>query len=74
MVRIKQAGRDATRNETAVTETRLYDARSGQPFWTTQADTFLSSKAGGQVNEPDSDRISEFVGTLVRELSNSGAL
>lgn len=75
LVRIKQAGRDATRNETAVTETRLYDARSGQPFWTAQADTFfLSSKAGGQVSERDSDRISEFVGTLVRELSNGGAL
>jgi len=74
LVAVKQVGREATHYQSAVTETRLYDAGTGKPFWTAQADTFAVSGAGHQIREPDSDRLREFVGALIDEMSRSGVL
>jgi len=74
LVKVKQVGRDATHYQSAVTETRLYDGGTGQPFWTAQADTFLVSGVGDRVREPHSDRLREFVRVLIDEMSKDGVL
>lgn len=74
LVKVKQVGRDATDYQSVVTETRLYDGGTGKSFWTAQADTFLVSGAGDRAREPRSDRLREFVGVLIDEMSKDGVL
>lgn len=70
LVDIKQGGRDDPSAQVAEVENRLYDARSGEPFWSVQTDTFVagSSGSGEQVKRPRDELIRDFVATLIAEM------
>jgi hypothetical protein len=65
---VKQVGRDDTANQVAVVESKLYDARSGEPFWSAQTDTFVAGMSGEEVKRPGSELIQTFVATLIAEM------
>ena len=71
LVAVKQVERDVPAYEVAVVETRLYDAATERHFWSARSDTFLVSSTGDRVQEPSSQRIREFVETIIQAMSES---
>jgi hypothetical protein len=65
---VKQAGRDDATSQVAVVENKLYDAHSGEPFWSAQTDTFVAGASGEEVKRPGGDLIQAFVETLIAEM------
>jgi hypothetical protein len=65
---VKHVDRDDAASQVAVVENKLYDARSGEPFWSAQTDTFVAGVSGEEVKRPGSDLIRAFVETLIAEM------
>ena len=74
VVDVKQVERDVAAYQVAVVETKLYDTKIEQSFWSARADTYLVSPTGKRITALRSERAREFVGALIEEMSNSKLL
>jgi len=74
LVGVKQVDRDVSAYQVAVVETELYDARTEQPFWKAESDTFLVNPGGSQGPNPRSELIRDFVETMIEQMSESKVL
>jgi len=73
-LKAKKVSRDASHSQVAVIETKLYDTGTGKMFWKAQSDIFLVSGDGGQVQEPQGDKLRRFVETVIQKMSESQVL
>jgi hypothetical protein len=65
---VKQVGRDDTSSQVAVVDNKLYDARSGESFWSAQTDTFVVGASGEEEQRPGGELMQAFVETLIAEM------
>jgi len=74
VVDVKHVEREVSAYQVAVVETRLYDTKTEQSFWSARADTYLVNPTGDRINRLRSERAREFVGALIEEMSKSNLL
>jgi hypothetical protein len=74
VVDVKHVEREVSAYQVAVVETKLYDTKTEQPFWSIRADTYLVNPTGDRITGLRSERAREFVGALVEELAKSKLL
>ncbi|HKU39615.1 MAG TPA: hypothetical protein VJR89_15755 [Polyangiales bacterium] len=68
---IKRVERDVPTSQVAVVETKLYDARTSQPFWSAETDTFLAGASSEEERRPGGRLVRAFVETLMAELDKA---
>lgn len=74
VVDVKHVEREVSAYQVAVVETKLYDTKTEQSFWSARADTYLVNPTGERIIGLRSERAREFVGALVEELAKSKLL
>lgn len=74
LIDVKKIERDAPARQVATVETKLYDARSGEVFWSVRSDTFLGSAVGEGVREAKSEQLREYVEKIIAEMVKSKLL
>ena len=74
VVDVKHVEREVSAYQVAVVETKLYDTKTEQSFWSARADTYLVNPTGDRINRLRSERAREFVGALIEEMSKSNLL
>jgi len=66
--------KDVSATQVAVVDTKLYDTRTEQMFWSAHSDTFWVTGKDGRVTRPRSVHIRWFVETIIKAMSNSNVL
>jgi len=74
LIKVKKVSRDASHSQVAVIETKLYDAGTGKPFWTAQADVFIVTGADNQMREPKDEKLRRYVEAMMQEMARSQVL
>lgn len=74
VVGVKQVEREVVAHQVGVVETRLYDAATGEPFWSARSDTYLENRTGERVRDPRGELVGEFVQVLAGAMAKSGLL
>jgi len=74
LIDVKKIERDAPARQVATVETKLYDARSGEVFWSVRSDTFLGSAVSEGVREAKSEQLREYVEKIIAEMVKSKLL
>ena len=68
---VKQVERDVSASQVAVVETKLYDVRTEQPFWSARTDTFLDGASLEAERRPGGKLARTFVETLIAEMARA---
>ena len=74
LVKVKKVEKDVSATQVAVVDTKLYDTRTEQMFWSARSDTFWVTDKDGRVTKPRSVHIRWFVETIIKAMSKSKVL
>ncbi len=68
---VKQVERDVSAYQVVVVETKLYDTKTEQAFWSASADTYLVNPTGERISSLRQERAREFVEMLMQRMAAS---